>query len=82
MLGLEIRCYGDDHFFRPQDREASSGFSARALFGPGSPLGGTLGPEAALEGLADQDIPFAVKGKTTYEQQMAAIRGPATHPVQ
>ena len=34
-------------------------------------------PEAALEALADQDIPFFVKGRTTYEQQMAAIRGPA-----
>ena len=33
-----------------------------------------LVPEAALEALADQNIPFAVKGKTTYEQQMAAIR--------
>lgn len=32
-------------------------------------------PLAALEALADQDIPFEVKGKTTYEQQMAAIRG-------
>ena len=31
-------------------------------------------PEAALEALADQSIPFSVKGKTTYEQQMAALR--------
>jgi hypothetical protein len=28
-----------------------------------------LVPEAALEALADQNIPFTVKGKTTYEQQ-------------
>lgn len=41
-----------------------------------------LVPEAALEALADQNIPFSVKGKTTYEQQMAAVRGPATPPVQ
>jgi hypothetical protein len=41
-----------------------------------------LVPEAALEALADQNIPFTVKGKTTYEQQMAAIRGTATPPVQ
>jgi hypothetical protein len=34
-------------------------------------------PEAALEAPAEQDIPFTVKGKTTYEQQMAAIRGSA-----
>ena len=39
-------------------------------------------PEAALEALADQDIPFSVKGRTTYEQQMAAIRGPAPTSVQ
>ena len=30
-----------------------------------------LVPEAALEALADQNIPFTVKGKATYEQQMA-----------
>ena len=35
-------------------------------------------PEAALEALADQNIPFAVKGKATYEQQLAALRGTAT----
>jgi len=39
-------------------------------------------PEAALEALADQNIPFNVKGKTTYEQQMAAIRGVTPTPVQ
>ena len=32
-------------------------------------------PEAALESLAEQNIPFTVQGKTTYEQQLAAIRG-------
>jgi hypothetical protein len=31
-------------------------------------------PEGALEALADQNIPFTVKGKATYEQQMAALR--------
>jgi len=36
-----------------------------------------LVPEAALEALADQNIPFTVKGKATYEQQLAAIRGMA-----
>jgi hypothetical protein len=36
-----------------------------------------LVPEAALEALADQNIPFTVRGKTTYEQQVAAIRGAA-----
>jgi hypothetical protein len=32
-----------------------------------------LVPEAALEALADQNIQCTVKGKTTYEQQVAAI---------
>jgi DNA-binding LacI/PurR family transcriptional regulator len=36
-----------------------------------------LVPEAALEALADQNIPFTVLGKSTYEQQVAAIRGAA-----
>ena len=41
-----------------------------------------LVPEAALEALADQNIPFTVKGKATYEQQVAAIRGAASSPIQ
>lgn len=41
-----------------------------------------LVPEAALEALADQNIEFSVKGKTTYEQQVAAIRGVASPSVQ
>ena len=41
-----------------------------------------LVPEAALEALADQNIPFTVKGKATYEQQLAAIRGTSSPPVQ
>lgn len=40
-----------------------------------------LVPEAALEALADQNIPFKVEGKTTYEQQLAAIRGAAPSPI-
>lgn len=39
-------------------------------------------PEAALEALANQNIPFVVKGKATYEQQMAAIRSAASTPFQ
>ena len=39
-----------------------------------------LVPDSALEALADQNIPFTVKGKTTYEEQVAAIRGSASSP--
>ena len=37
-------------------------------------------PEAALEALANQNIPFTVIGKTNYEQQVTAFRdiAPAT----
>ncbi|HXJ92130.1 MAG TPA: hypothetical protein VMT20_04530 [Terriglobia bacterium] len=52
-------------------------FSGRVLVS-----GEHLVPEAALEALADQNIPFTVEGKTTYEQQVAAIRGAAPTPVQ
>jgi hypothetical protein len=52
-------------------------FSGRVLSS-----GEHLVPEAALEALADQNIPFTVKGKTTYEQQVAVIRGAASSPVQ
>ena len=38
-------------------------------------------PEAALEALADQNIPFIVEGKATYEHEMAALRGTAASPV-
>ena len=41
-----------------------------------------LVPEAALEALANQDIPFTAQGKSTYEQQVAAIRGAASTSIQ
>ena len=44
-------------------------FSSRVL-----KTGEHLIPEAALEALANQNIPFTVKGKATYEQQTAPIR--------
>lgn len=37
-------------------------------------------PEAALEALAHQNIPFMVLGRATYEQQVAALRGDASAP--
>jgi hypothetical protein len=52
-------------------------FSRRVLKG-----GTHIVPEAALEALAEQNIPFTVKGKASYEQQVAAIRGAAPAPVQ
>jgi hypothetical protein len=52
-------------------------FSGRVLR-----TGEHLVPEAALEALADQGIPFTVQGKATYEQQVAALRGSSPTPTQ
>jgi hypothetical protein len=41
-----------------------------------------LVPAAAVEALAEQNIPFTVKGKANYEQQVAALRGDAPAPIQ
>ena len=41
-----------------------------------------LVPEAALEALAAQNISFTVKGKTTYEEHLTAIRGTSSPSVQ
>ena len=52
-------------------------FSGRVL-----KSGEHLVPEAALEVLAEQNIVFTVQGKSTYEQQMAALRDAAATSVQ
>jgi hypothetical protein len=39
-------------------------------------------PEAALAALADNNIPFTVHGKASYEKQIAALRSAATGAVQ
>lgn len=52
-------------------------FSGRAL-----KSGEHMVPEAALEALAHQNIPFSVKGRASYEQQLASIRSAAPVAVQ
>lgn len=42
--------------------------------GPVLRSGEHLVPEAAMNALADQNVQFTVKGKATYEEQVAAIR--------
>jgi hypothetical protein len=39
-------------------------------------------PEAALQALAERNFEFTVKGKATYEQQIAALRSAASGKVQ
>jgi hypothetical protein len=67
------------------DRETEKralGFLLGRFSGRVMKTGEHLVPEAALEALADQNIPFTVKGKATYEQQVAALRGAPPAPVQ
>jgi hypothetical protein len=52
-------------------------FSGKALAS-----GEHIVPEAALEALAERSFVFTVKGKATYEHQMAALRGSAAPSVQ
>ena len=39
-------------------------------------------PEAALEALTAEKIPYTVKGPATYEQEVAALRGDAAETIQ
>ena len=39
-------------------------------------------PKAAVKFLAERDICFTVKGKVTYEEEMAALRGAVSRAVQ
>lgn len=67
------------------DREAQKralGFLLGRFSGRVLKSGELIVPEAALEALADQNIPFTVKGKTTYGEQMAALRGSSAAGVQ
>ena len=62
------------------DRETEKralGFLLGRFFGRVLKSGEHLVPEAALEALANQNIPFTVQGKSTYEQQIASVRDTA-----
>ena len=67
-------------FSNPETEKRALGFLLGRFSGRVLKSGEHLVPEAALEALADQNISFTVKGKATYEQQIAAIRdiAPAT----
>jgi len=83
-----IKCYNrfGDNFMVTitfPDRETEKralGFLLGRFSGRVLKSGEHLVPEAALEALADQNISFTVQGKSTYEQQIAAVRdtAPAT----
>lgn len=52
-------------------------FSGRVIKG-----GDFILPEAALEALAEANFVFTVKGKATYEHQMAALRSAGAASIQ
>lgn len=54
-----------------------SRFSGKVLRG-----GLHIVPEAALEVLTAEKIPYTVKGPATYEQEVAALRGDAAATIQ
>jgi hypothetical protein len=68
--------------FPDRDTEKRAGFLLGRCSGRVLRSGEHLVPEAALEALSDQSIPSTVKGKATYEQQLAAVRGAASPSVE
>ena len=67
------------------DRETEKralGFMLGRFSGRVMKSGEHIVPETALEALNGQNIAFTVRGKTTYEQQLAAIRGSAQPSVE
>lgn len=67
------------------DREMEKralGFLLGRFSGRATRSGEHIEPEAALEALARQDISFTVKGKTTCDEHIAAVRGNASIQLQ
>ncbi len=73
-LPLEIRIMITITFPDRDTEKRARGFLLGRFSGRILKSGEHLVPESALEALADQNIPFTVQGKATYEQQIAAIR--------
>jgi hypothetical protein len=66
----------------PETEEEGLGFLLGRFSGRVLKSGEHIVPEAALEALAHEDIPFSVLGRATYEQQVAALRSAASRQVQ
>jgi hypothetical protein len=67
------------------DRETQKralGFLLGRFSGQALRSGELIVPEAAMAALANQNIPFTVHGKASYEKQVAALRSAATGTVQ
>jgi hypothetical protein len=66
----------------PETEKEGLGFLVGRFSGRVLKSGEHIVPEAALEALAHEDIPFSVLGRATYEQQVAALRSAASRQVQ
>jgi hypothetical protein len=62
----------------PETEKKALGFLLKHFSGKALKSGEHIVPEAALEALAERNFTFTVKGKATYEHQMAALRGAAS----
>ena len=65
-----------------QTEKKAIGFLLGRFFGKFFKSGEHVVPEAAVEALAGQNFVFTVKGKATYEQEVATLRGPAAASIQ
>jgi hypothetical protein len=61
-------------FFDRETEKKALGFLLGRFSGRVLKSGEHIVPEAALEALANQNIPFTVVGKAVYEQQVTAFR--------
>jgi hypothetical protein len=66
----------------PETEKEAIGFLLGRFSGRVLRSGEHIVPEAALEALAEENIPFSVLGKATYEQQLAALRSAASAQIQ
>ncbi len=65
-----------------ETQKKALGFMLGRFSGKVLKSGDHIVPEAALEALAEQDFSFTVKGKASYEQQIAALRSASSGTVQ
>jgi hypothetical protein len=65
-----------------ETQKKALGFLLGRFSGQALKSGEHIVPEAAMAALADQNIPFTVHGKASYEKQVAALRSAATGTVQ
>jgi hypothetical protein len=74
---MEAICMVTITFADRETEKRAPGFLLGRFSGRVLKSGEHLVPEAALEALANENIPFTVQGRSTYEQQIAAIRDSA-----